>query len=70
MAKIGQLFLNNGVWNGHQILSPQWIEHSTMENSRWGKFSYGYLWWIVDDYCYAALGDGGNVIYINLNRKW
>lgn len=69
MAKIGQLFLNNGVWNGHQILSSQWIEDSTTENSRWGKFSYGYLWWVVDDYCYAAFGDGGNVIYINPKQE-
>lgn len=37
--------------------------------SRWGKFSYGYLWWIVDDYCYAAFGDGGNVIYINPKQE-
>ncbi len=26
---------------------------------------YGYLWWIIDGDSYAALGDGGNVIYIN-----
>ena len=28
---------------------------------------YGYLWWIVDEaeHSYAALGDGGNAIYVN-----
>lgn len=26
---------------------------------------YGYLWWIIDQNSYAALGDGGNVIYVN-----
>lgn len=68
MAKIGQLYLNGGVWNGKQILSSKWIEDSTKEKSRWGELSYGYLWWIVDD-SYAALGDGGNVIFINPKQE-
>lgn len=68
MAKIGQLYLNGGVWNGRQILSSQWIEDSTKVQSRSVKLTYGYLWWILDD-CYAALGDGGNVIFINPQKK-
>ena len=68
MAKIGQLYLSGGVWNGNQILSSKWIKDSTKEKTRWGELSYGYLWWIVDD-CYAALGDGGNVIFINLKKE-
>lgn len=68
MAKIGQLYLNGGVWNGQRIISSKWIEDSTKEKSRWGKLAYGYLWWIVDD-CYAALGDGGNAIFINPKKK-
>ena len=30
---------------------------------------YGFLWWIIDenDHSYVALGDGGNVIYVNPN---
>ncbi|NGZ74568.1 serine hydrolase domain-containing protein [Saccharibacillus alkalitolerans] len=72
MAKIGQLYLNGGAWNGRQLLSSKWIEDSTQENSRWGELSYGYLWWIVGDKehgCYAALGDGGNAIFVNPERK-
>jgi CubicO group peptidase (beta-lactamase class C family) len=67
MAKIGQLYLNKGSWYGRQIVSSKWIEDSTREHSRWGELPYGYLWWILDDEvekCYAALGDGGNVIYV------
>lgn len=69
MLKIGQLYLNTGKWNDKQILSSKWVENSTKENSRWGNIAYGYLWWIVDDYCYAALGDGGNVIFINTEKE-
>ncbi|WP_139996163.1 serine hydrolase domain-containing protein [Paenibacillus paridis] len=72
MAKIGQLYLNGGSWNGQQFLSSKWIEESTKENSRWGELSYGYLWWMVDNKehsCYAALGDGGNAIFVNTKKK-
>ena len=68
MAKIGQLYLNDGMWYGKQVISSKWIEDSTKEKSRWGELRYGYLWWIIDD-CYAALGDGGNVIFINPQKK-
>ncbi|AWI04634.1 serine hydrolase domain-containing protein [Clostridium drakei] len=71
MAKIGQLYLNKGIWDNKQIIPAWWINESTKEHSRWDKLSYGYLWWIIDDkeHIYAALGDGGNVIYVNTKEK-
>lgn len=70
MAKIGQLYLNGGMWEGKQIVSSKWVEDSTREHSRWKKenLSYGYLWWVNED-GYAAMGDGGNVIYVNTKKK-
>ena len=73
MAKIGRLYLDGGMWNGKQIVSTGWINESTKEHSRWEKInlSYGYLWWIIDgkEHAYAAMGDGGNVIYYNTKNK-
>ena len=73
MAKIGQLYLDGGMCNDKQIVSAGWIDESTKEHSRWEKqnLSYGYLWWIVDDkeHAYAAMGDGGNVIYFNKKKN-
>lgn len=72
MAKIGQLYLNGGVWDGKQIVSNTWIADSLREHSRcaqFGNLAYGYLWWIIDGNSYAALGDGGNVIYVNTKKK-
>lgn len=71
MAKIGQLYIDEGMWNGKQIVSKGWIEDSTREHSRWDSLSYGYLWWIIDEkhHIYAAQGDGGNVIYVNNEKK-
>jgi CubicO group peptidase (beta-lactamase class C family) len=45
LAKIGQLYLQNGRWNQDQIISPAWIEQSTSERVRVNEVvSYGYLW--------------------------
>ena len=67
MARIGLLCLNRGAWNGRQIVSTDWIDESTKVHSRWDRLPYGYLWWIIDEKerSFAALGDGGNVIYVN-----
>ena len=73
MAKIGQLYLDGGIYNGKQIVSTKWIKESTTEHSRWKKLNlpYGYLWWINNDIedGFAAMGDGGNVIYVNKDRN-
>lgn len=72
MAKIGQLYQNKGVWNDKQIVSAQWISESTREHSRcvqWGNLAYGYLWWLIDEDSYAAMGDGGNIIYVNKKNQ-
>lgn len=70
MAKLGQLYLNHGIWNGKQIVSEKWINESTKEHSRWEgqNLSYGYLWWIDKD-GFAAMGDGGNTIYVNTKKN-
>ena len=74
MAKIGELYLNDGIYNGKQIVSEKWIKDSTTEHSRWKKqnLPYGYLWWLSGDdgdHGYAAMGDGGNIIYVNEDKK-
>lgn len=75
MAKIGQLCLDKGVCNGRQIISSKWIEEMTRPNYQCGKefgnMMYGQLWWIVDEkkHIYAALGNSGNVIYVNPTKN-
>lgn len=72
MARYGQLYLDRGIYMGQRIVPEWWIEESTRASSRYNsKLLYGYLWWILDEkkHIYAALGDGGNVIYINADRN-
>ena len=73
MAKLGQLYLNGGFWNGRQIIPEKWITESTQVQSVWKtrRLKYGYLWWIIDEaeHSFAALGDGGNAIYVNPKNR-
>lgn len=43
-ARIGQLMLNEGRWNGKQIVPAEWVRQSTQPIPQ--KQNYGYLWWI------------------------
>ena len=67
MIKVGWLLLCHGISNGKQIVSNAWIEESTAPHSRWNDLFYGYLWWVLDEagHSFAALGDGGNTLYVN-----
>lgn len=72
MAKIGQLYLDGGRFDGRQIVSEKWVKESTSEHSRWKKYDlpYGYLWWLDKDSSgFAAMGDGGNIIYVSPEKR-
>lgn len=73
MAKIAQLNLNKGMWEGQRIVSEQWLYDSLSKHSEWkeAQLSYGYLWWVIDEVqgIYAGLGDGGNTIYFNESKQ-
>ena len=56
LLKLGQLYLDNGEWNGTRVVSADWVARSTMphhvlgwanpENMEWELEGYGYQWWI------------------------
>jgi len=51
--KFGMLFLNHGQWNKQQIISKQWIDHSTQIQYQFKNPSsfakgYGYYWWLTE----------------------
>ncbi len=48
MAKFGLLFLQNGLWEGQQLISEQWINDSTTTQftRSSGSANYGYQWWV------------------------
>ena len=50
MAKLGQLYLNKGKWNGKQIIPESWAEASVTKkiDSIEGTYGYGYQLWMEE----------------------
>ena len=72
MLKLGQLYLNGGIWNGRRLIDQRWIEASVARHATFGpNHDYGYGWHLhafhVDghDYRgYAAEGNGGQFVIV------
>ncbi len=76
MLKIGQLYLQNGMWQGKQLVDPNWVAASTsFKTDVEGYLDYGYHWWVVPADAglveslavkdvYFASGLGGNYIFV------
>lgn len=44
MARLGQLWLNKGFWDGRQLIAAKHIEAATSPSEK--NPNYGYLWWL------------------------
>jgi len=69
-ARMGQMFLQNGRYNGQQIVPADWVAASTAPSAPTteGQIGYGYQWWIPQDATegeFMARGVYGQYIYIN-----
>jgi CubicO group peptidase (beta-lactamase class C family) len=76
--KLGQLYLNRGLWNGKRIINKDWVTESTSVHSRFSptyslglKHEYGYGWHIHDlksdakvYRVFAAEGNGGQFVIV------
>jgi CubicO group peptidase (beta-lactamase class C family) len=73
LAKIGYLYLKDGVWEGRRILPEGWVK-ATMAPSADPRIAsapdrrYGYQWWLLPHsgsaFAYAALGYGGQRLIV------
>ncbi|MGH9742894.1 MAG: serine hydrolase domain-containing protein, partial [Candidatus Acidiferrum sp.] len=72
LAKIGQLYLKGGMWQGKEIVSSYWIKQSMAPNIAvpGGDWKYGYLWWLQSfgstpqDVAWTARGFGGQQLLV------
>ncbi|PCH60610.1 MAG: serine hydrolase, partial [SAR86 cluster bacterium] len=71
-ARYGYLFLRDGLWEGRQLISKDWIDKATTASA--ANKNYGYMWWLNTDNrvirnapetAYYASGAGGNSIWID-----
>ena len=70
MLKIGYLYLNQGLWEGEQIVPAKWVAASTRKHMDGTlQDGYGYQWWIVDRDLYMALGYSGQYIVVAPEKR-
>ena len=71
IARFGQLYLQQGEWEGEQLLSPEWVEQATSRqtsngsnpDSPWDQ-GYGYQFWRNRHGAYRASGLGGQLALV------
>ena len=76
MAKIGYLFLKEGIWNDHEIFDERWQGRSTRSRITVSNlYNYAFFWWKFTDYAdtirglksndlFFSWGDGGQFIFV------
>jgi CubicO group peptidase (beta-lactamase class C family) len=77
MAKFGLLYLNNGGWEGKQVVPAHWVKESVQKHVNLirrdpGIVGYGYLWWLLSpdpdgagkELIYAAMGFRAQYIFV------
>jgi CubicO group peptidase (beta-lactamase class C family) len=72
LLKLGQLYLNEGRWQGHQVVSELWVRRSLSPHANAREDTdYGYLWWLQTFHVgalnlrtYGMYGTGGNKVYL------
>jgi CubicO group peptidase (beta-lactamase class C family) len=78
LAKIGYLFLNDGVWEGDRMLPEGWAQAAVHphvadvapDNDK-NNTAYGYQWWLLPlgdqshEYVFAAMGFGGQYLMVS-----
>ncbi|MCC5932562.1 MAG: serine hydrolase [Cyclobacteriaceae bacterium] len=79
LAKIGNMMLDSGRWQGKEIVSLTWIRNSTRSRFNVGYYRYGYQWWgfsnfnpisynVTQNDIFFAWGTGGQFMFLVPHR--
>ena len=70
LAKIGYLYLHDGLWDGQQIVSKDWVKQSLAPfiDAEDG-YKYGFKWWLLPranpkQYVWMGIGFGGQRLMV------
>jgi len=66
-AKFGRLILNQGLWNGQEIIPSKWVKESfrIQNNSKDSEgYAYTYGWRVTPEGDFYAKGVGGQYLYV------
>jgi CubicO group peptidase (beta-lactamase class C family) len=69
LARIGQLYLSDGIWNGRRVLPEGWVKQATTRHAAnvASGWDYGYQWWITSQNgvdVWAGRGFGGQFLFV------
>ena len=68
LAKIGYLYAHDGMWDGKQLVSKDWVKASTTPQIDAEEgFKYGYKWWLFPlngKFVWMARGFGGQELMV------
>ena len=71
LAKIGYLYLNDGVWDGRRLISEAWVRQSLTPviDTGWQGLKYGFKWWLQPrkdgkEYIWHGIGFGGQRLMV------
>jgi CubicO group peptidase (beta-lactamase class C family) len=70
LAKIGYLYLHDGMWDGKQVVSKEWVKQSLGPSIDAEEgFKYGFKWWLLPrtdraGYVWMARGFGGQRLMV------
>ncbi|MCM5682668.1 beta-lactamase family protein [Schlegelella sp. S2-27] len=69
MAKLGQLMLQQGVWNEQQLISKSYAGEAVQRQTSADQPAYGYMWWLppsgTASQTFFASGFGGQLIWVH-----
>lgn len=80
-ARFARLYLNDGNWEGEQILTEKWVKDSLdvsaeysrpgANNDPYNEIGYGYQWWVPEGAQneFMAIGVYGQWIYVNPSKQ-
>lgn len=72
LAKLGQVMLDDGRWQGRQLVSPAWRRASTqaLQPSNDPPFDYGFYWYVLPDGVgFAGWGSGGQYVLVFPSKR-
>jgi CubicO group peptidase (beta-lactamase class C family) len=79
LARVGQLVLDRGDWQGQQLIAEDWFDASVAPGfapARWPAeydgsplANYGYQWWLTDHGATVSLGKDGQYLYVDRDHR-
>ena len=70
LVKLGELYLNDGIWHGKQVLPAGWVRQAMTPSE--AESQYGLMWWLFTwngHEVYAARGAEGHMIVVVPDQK-